>query len=333
MLRRPHLARPLLPVRGDGGRGGRLQGRDRGARGHAATLPRREDVGGRPARRRGRARDQQPARRHPRLRPAHEPRGRGSRRTREPAGSSRTRRSARSGSSRACSASRAARARRSRGPVDLAPVAEDALFLAPAADQGAARSRWRATTRPAIARRQREPAPADRREPARERRAGDGRRRAASPSPPGRARSGRVQLVGGRHGPGRRARDWRSASSSRSSPPSRRGRAPASGSRSATASPRSTAGSIHSSRAPRGGASFIVELPAAPRGVTEERDHHGERPDSKPVRVLVVDDEPTLLRALEALARQEGAHVTALDSPISATQRLARRTSTSRCST
>jgi DNA-binding NtrC family response regulator len=41
------------------------------------------------------------------------------------------------------------------------------------------------------------------------------------------------------------------------------------------------------------------------------------------VRVLVVDDEPVLLRALEALLTKKGCHVTALDSPIVATQRLA----------
>src|SRR5689334_10325076 len=41
------------------------------------------------------------------------------------------------------------------------------------------------------------------------------------------------------------------------------------------------------------------------------------------VRVLVVDDEPVLLRALETLLQKKGCHVTALDSPITATQRLA----------
>ncbi len=44
----------------------------------------------------------------------------------------------------------------------------------------------------------------------------------------------------------------------------------------------------------------------------------------KPVRVLVVDDEPTLLRALEALLQKKGHVVTALDSPIQAMQHLAR---------
>ncbi len=43
----------------------------------------------------------------------------------------------------------------------------------------------------------------------------------------------------------------------------------------------------------------------------------------KPVRVLVVDDEPVLLRAMEALLAKKGHHVTALDSPITATQKLA----------
>ncbi len=48
--------------------------------------------------------------------------------------------------------------------------------------------------------------------------------------------------------------------------------------------------------------------------------------DSTPeraIRVLVVDDEPTLLRALEALLTKKGHQVTALDSPIVATQKLA----------
>ena len=45
--------------------------------------------------------------------------------------------------------------------------------------------------------------------------------------------------------------------------------------------------------------------------------------DTKGARVLVVDDEPTLLRALEALLRKKGHQVTALESPISATQKLA----------
>src|SRR6266496_2611415 len=43
----------------------------------------------------------------------------------------------------------------------------------------------------------------------------------------------------------------------------------------------------------------------------------------KPVRVLVVDDEPVLLRAMEALLAKKGHEVTALDSPIMATQKLA----------
>jgi DNA-binding NtrC family response regulator len=48
-----------------------------------------------------------------------------------------------------------------------------------------------------------------------------------------------------------------------------------------------------------------------------------ENPESKPARVLVVDDEPSLLKALEALLRRKGHDVTALDCPIAATQRLA----------
>src|SRR5512139_1672183 len=48
-----------------------------------------------------------------------------------------------------------------------------------------------------------------------------------------------------------------------------------------------------------------------------------QSPDSTPTRVLVVDDEPTLLRALEALLVRKGCIVTALESPIAATQKLA----------
>jgi two-component system response regulator HydG len=44
---------------------------------------------------------------------------------------------------------------------------------------------------------------------------------------------------------------------------------------------------------------------------------------TRPARVLVVDDEPTLLKALEALLRKKGYEVTGLESPIAATQRLA----------
>jgi two-component system response regulator HydG len=47
-----------------------------------------------------------------------------------------------------------------------------------------------------------------------------------------------------------------------------------------------------------------------------------ENTDNKPVRVLVVDDEPTLLKALEALFQSKGYDVVALDSPITAMQRL-----------
>jgi two-component system response regulator HydG len=46
-------------------------------------------------------------------------------------------------------------------------------------------------------------------------------------------------------------------------------------------------------------------------------------PMERPARVLVVDDEPTLLRALETLLRKKGYDVVALESPIAATQQLA----------
>jgi two-component system response regulator HydG len=45
--------------------------------------------------------------------------------------------------------------------------------------------------------------------------------------------------------------------------------------------------------------------------------------ETRPTRVLIVDDEPTLLRALESLLRKKGYEVVGLDSPIAATQRLA----------
>jgi two-component system, NtrC family, response regulator HydG len=45
--------------------------------------------------------------------------------------------------------------------------------------------------------------------------------------------------------------------------------------------------------------------------------------ETKPTRVLVVDDEPTLLRALETLLLKNGHDVVALDSPIVAMQRMA----------
>ncbi len=45
--------------------------------------------------------------------------------------------------------------------------------------------------------------------------------------------------------------------------------------------------------------------------------------ETRSPRVLVVDDEPTLLKALEALLRRKGCEVTALESPIAATQKLA----------
>jgi two-component system response regulator HydG len=48
-----------------------------------------------------------------------------------------------------------------------------------------------------------------------------------------------------------------------------------------------------------------------------------ETTETKPTRVLIVDDEPTLLRALEALLKKKGYDVVGLDSPIVATQRLA----------
>jgi two-component system response regulator HydG len=48
-----------------------------------------------------------------------------------------------------------------------------------------------------------------------------------------------------------------------------------------------------------------------------------DKVETRQVRVLVVDDEPTLLKALEALLRKKGHDVVALESSIVATQRLA----------
>ncbi len=48
-----------------------------------------------------------------------------------------------------------------------------------------------------------------------------------------------------------------------------------------------------------------------------------ETTTEKPIRVLIVDDESVLLKALETLLTKKGHKVTALDSPITATQRLA----------
>jgi two-component system, NtrC family, response regulator HydG len=48
-----------------------------------------------------------------------------------------------------------------------------------------------------------------------------------------------------------------------------------------------------------------------------------DQTETKPTRVLVVDDEPALLRALETLLVKKGHDVVALESPIAATQRLA----------
>ena len=48
-----------------------------------------------------------------------------------------------------------------------------------------------------------------------------------------------------------------------------------------------------------------------------------QQPAERPVNVLVVDDEPALLKALEALLKRAGHSVVALDNPITALQRLA----------
>jgi two-component system, NtrC family, response regulator HydG len=48
-----------------------------------------------------------------------------------------------------------------------------------------------------------------------------------------------------------------------------------------------------------------------------------DQTETKPTRVLVVDDDPALLRALETLLVKKGHDVVALESPIAATQRLA----------
>jgi len=48
-----------------------------------------------------------------------------------------------------------------------------------------------------------------------------------------------------------------------------------------------------------------------------------ETPQARRSRVLIVDDEPSLLRALESLLKKKGLDVVALESPIAATQQLA----------
>src|SRR5215204_3666026 len=48
-----------------------------------------------------------------------------------------------------------------------------------------------------------------------------------------------------------------------------------------------------------------------------------DSPRNQPTRVLVVDDEPSLLCALELLLRRAGCRVVALESPVAAAERLA----------
>ena len=103
------------------------------------------------------------------------------------------------------------------------------------------------------------------------------------------------------------------------------GRAPGSAPPSATRSPKTTAGRSASSRALRG---------RVFRGRCRHRSRStdpliedltvADGTDTRPVRVLVVDDEPTLPPRARALLEQKGCAIVALDSPIAATQRLAR---------
>ena len=211
-----------------------------------AALPRREDVGGRAARGRGRARDQQPARRHPRLRPAHGA-GRALARTSRPP--------PHPGRGDARQADRGVLLRFSRRPRERSGApwtspscAEDGALPDPAADQGHA-GRDGADLAPGTAVANGEPDPADCREPARERVQASGRR-AASRSAPGTVLRPRAAR-GGRRRPRGRAEAREPHLRAVLHHQAARARAPASGCRSATASPKSTAAA--SARAGAGG--------------------------------------------------------------------------------
>ncbi len=195
----PGWSAPSRSRRGRGRAGRGLQGRHRRARGHAAPLPRREDVGARAARRRRGARDQQPARRHPGLRADHEPGGPQRRGPGEPAPHP-GRGDARQAHRRVAAPLLARPRDEEKGPVDLAVVVDDALFLLqPQLKEG--RLEIVRQLRAGGGARQRQPAPADRGQPGRQRDPGDGRRGDASPS--ARHRRGRARgAVGRRRRPG-----------------------------------------------------------------------------------------------------------------------------------
>ena len=62
------------------------------------------------------------------------------------------------------------------------------------------------------------------------------------------------------------------------------------------------AGSLHVESLPGQGAAFVFELPLRPAGVSAQ-----EGPGSaRPPRVLVVDDEPQIVRALKVVLREAG---------------------------
>ncbi len=204
-----------------------------------------------------------------------------------------------------------------RGPVDLARVVEEALLiLQPNLRDG--RLVVTKDLQPGPHARQRQPAPAgdgephrqrlaghrgegDHRHPHRPRRARAGRGDRVRRRPRGSRRSGRAHLRPVLHHQAGRAGDGPGPVHLL---PHRRG-----------ARRRGPAGE------PPGGRRALRRRPAGrTRTVTGEKTMEET---VRPARVLVVDDEPSVLRALEVILRKKGHEVVALDSPIAATQRLA----------
>ena len=109
-------------------------------------------------------------------------------------------------------------------------------------------------------------------------------------------RRGPLRRAGGRgHGAGHAAARCSTASSSRSSPPSRRAPAPASASPAPTASSTRAAGSCAPRAALASGTRISVYLPGG-EGAAQRRHRAGTADDADPRRVLVVEDEHTVRR-------------------------------------
>ena len=67
------------------------------------------------------------------------------------------------------------------------------------------------------------------------------------------------------------------------------------------------AGSLHVESLPGQGAAFVFELPLSSRARSPWREHAASRPHQpRPPRVLVVDDEPQIVRALKVVLREAG---------------------------